>query len=114
VSTALSGGVLSGTSRPSMRSWGGEPVVMWRSEAPFSTIALRSWCRFGTVVSLAGGVGSGVAHHFLDGGHADLELGDGGHAQRLHSEADGPALQFRGGRAGDDPLLAAVPHANDL
>src|SRR4051812_19875303 len=97
-----------------MRSCGGEPVVMWRSEAPFSTIALRSWCRFGTVVSLANGVGSGVAHHFLDGGHADLELRDARHAQRLHAEANGLALQFRRGGAVDDQLLEAVPHGHDL
>src|SRR5688572_12893604 len=39
-----SGGTLSGTSEPSMRSCGGEPVVMCRSEQPLSIIARRSWC----------------------------------------------------------------------
>src|SRR5438874_13095753 len=54
----------------------GEPVVMWRSEAPFSTIALRSWCRFGTWCPLPGRVGGGVAHDLLDRGPACLELRD--------------------------------------
>ena len=35
----------SGTSAPSMRICGGAPVVMWRSDAPFSIISLSSWCR---------------------------------------------------------------------
>jgi hypothetical protein len=41
----LSGGVLRGIRWPSMRSWGGEPHVMCRSLAPFSTMNFRSWCR---------------------------------------------------------------------
>jgi hypothetical protein len=45
VSTAVSGATRSGASPPSMRSWGGEPVVMCRSEAPCSTMALSSCCR---------------------------------------------------------------------
>src|SRR6478609_8138798 len=40
-----SGGSFSGTTAPSMRSSGGDPVVMCMSLAPFSIIARSNWCR---------------------------------------------------------------------
>src|SRR5262245_5433399 len=92
-----------------MRSCGGEPVVMWRSEAPFSTIALSSWCKFGTWCPLPVDVGGGVSHDLLDGGRARLQLGDARHAQGLHTEPDRLVLQLRGRGAVDDQLLQAVP-----
>src|SRR3954467_10919691 len=94
-----------------MRSCGGEPVVMWRSEDPFSTIAFKSWCRFGISPHR---IRRRVSDHFFDAGHADLELADGRHAQRLHAQADGLALQLRRGSAVDHELFQAVPERHHL
>src|SRR5436190_2011263 len=84
---------------------------MWRSDDPFSTMAFRSWCRFGISPHR---IRRGVSDHFFDAGHADLELADGRHAQGLHAQADGFRLQFRGGSAVDDELFQAVPEGHDL
>src|SRR5512145_260434 len=114
-----------------MRSWGGEPVVTWRSEAPFSTIAFRSWCRFATgqpfdlplstrsVGRGAGGWGlelvrRGVPDRLGEAGHAGLHLGERGHAQGAEPEADRLLLQLGGGAALDDELLQPVPERHDL
>src|SRR5512137_3060266 len=96
-----------------MRSWGGEPVVMWRSEAPFSTIALSSWWRLATVFLLEA-VRSGVAHRLGQGGRSVLDLVERAHAQRAEPEADGLLLELGGRGAVDDELLQAVPHGHDL
>src|SRR2546421_665712 len=78
---------------------GAVPVVSGRSLAPFSTIALSSWCRFGTLVPSARRVGGGVAHHFFDRGRAVLQFRDARHAQGQHAEPDRLGLQLGGGGA---------------
>src|SRR5512138_2847557 len=98
-----------------MRSWGGEPVVTWRSEAPFSTIALRSWCRVATgLPSLSELVRRGVADGLGEAGHAQLHLVEGAHAQGVEAEADGLLLELGRRAALDDQLLEAVPERHHL
>src|SRR3954465_2207415 len=87
---------------------------MWRSEAPFSTIAFRSWCRLGKCVPSAHGVRRGVPDDLFDAGHAGLQLRQTGHAQRLHAEADGLRLELGGRGAVDHQLLDAVPEGHHL
>src|SRR5512133_985296 len=108
-----------------MRSWGGEPVVTWRSEAPFSTIALRSWCRFATRspgVRSAPATGRarselvrrGVAHRLGQAGDAVLHLLERRGAQGAEAEPDRLLLQLGGGAALDDELLEPVPERHHL
>src|SRR5512138_742237 len=96
-----------------MRSCGGEPVVTWRSLAPFSTIALRSWCRLATS-RLLELVRRGVPHRLGEGRHALLHLRQRRHAERAEPEADRLLLQLRGGATLDDELLEPVPQRHDL
>src|SRR5512137_1956266 len=96
-----------------MRSWGGEPVVMWRSLAPFSTIALSSWWRFAIVVLLEA-VGRGVPHRLRQGRGPVLHLVERAHPEGAEAHPDGLLLQLRGGGAVDDELLQPVPHRHDL
>src|SRR4051812_31803263 len=115
--------VRSGTSEPSMRSCGGEPVVRWRSEAFFSTIAFRScwrlmvgaltpvvWVLSSTLASIR----RGDAGDFLERAHARAHLADARHAQRAHPLPDGLGLELDGRGALEDELPEAVLHEHDL
>src|SRR5512138_2630411 len=101
-----------------MRSCGGEPVVTWRSLAPFSTIALRSWCRFAIRSSVPARrlelVRRGVAHRLGERRHAELHLRERRHAERAEAEADRLLLQLRGRAALDDELLQRIPERHHL
>src|SRR5512138_1036056 len=101
-----------------MRSCGGEPVVTWRSLAPFSTIALRSWCRFAIRSSVPARrlelVRRGVAHRLGERRHAELHLRERRHAERAEAEADRLLLQLGGGAALDDELLQRIPQRHHL
>src|SRR3984957_4174166 len=122
VSTGPSGESLSGTIDPSIRSSGGEPVVMCMSLAPFSIIVFRSWWRLtftsaGCVMGLLSPrclVGHRDAHALFGRGHAVDDLPDAAGAQGAHPVLDGPQLQLGGRRALKDHLLQAVGEAHDL
>src|SRR3569623_268300 len=81
-----------------MRSWGGEPVVMCRSDAPLSTIAFNSWGRVidwgACAVAMTSSVRRRDARDLVERGHALTDLRDARHAQRAHAALDRLALQL--------------------
>src|SRR5262245_20288239 len=103
-----------------MRSWGGEPVVRWRSDAPFSTIAFSSCLRL-TVVAVAFVAGASMglvrrrdAGDLVEGAGPLADLGDAGHAQGAHATADGLGLDLDRGGALEHQLLDRLDHGHDL
>src|SRR6187399_3262035 len=92
-----SGGSFSGTTAPSMRSSGGDPVVMCMSLAPFSIMARSNWCR----LTLRPSSGFIFVRSRSGQGFAVEELFGVG-APKLRGGAPLNSLQRGGGEAPDD------------
>src|SRR5512135_2995500 len=86
----------SGIRRPSTRIVGAIPVVMWRSDAPFSYITLRSSCIVTMVETpcWTGSIRSGHPQHFFERRDPLLQLRETGLPERLHPQADRLPLQI--------------------
>src|SRR5512140_2314231 len=92
----MSGSWGSGIRRPSTRIVGAIPVVMWRSDAPFSYITLRSSCIVTMVETpcRARSIRRGHAQHFFERRDPLLQLRETRLAERLHPQADRLPLQI--------------------
>src|SRR3989337_1381197 len=95
----MSGSCGNGIRRPSTRIVGAIPVVMWRSDAPFSYITLRSSCIVTMVetpcrTGLGPSIRRGHPQHFFERRDPLLQLRETRLAERLHPEADRLPLQI--------------------
>src|SRR5690348_16306367 len=93
-----------------MRRRGGETAVMWRSNAPLSSIALSSACR----LSWANLVVHRGALDFFGRRHALEDLLDAGHAEALHSLPDHLGLDLGSRRALEHELLERIDERHHL
>src|SRR3954453_1020993 len=115
-----SGGSLSGTTAPSMRSSGGDPVVMCMSLAPFSIMARSNWCRLtlrpssGFIFGCRPSIGHRHAQNLFRGGDAFEHLLDAARTQGCHAELDRCCLQLGARSTLQDSLFEIVREAHDL
>src|SRR5574341_1253046 len=121
VSAADRGSDPTGVMWPWRRIMGGTPVVMWRSEAPLSTISFNSSCRVGIpwlsfpILGRSSGlVTRGHAQDLFDGGHAFANLLQARLPQGLHPVGSPQLPQLHGGGTLEDSLLDVLSDEHDL
>src|SRR5512135_2628695 len=112
----MSGSCGSGMRRPSTRIVGAIPVVMWRSDAPFSYITLRSSCIVTMVETPCRTVSIRRGHpqHFFERRDPLLQLRETRLAQRLHPEAYRLPLQIERRATPQDEILDLLLYRHHL
>src|SRR3989304_3587041 len=115
----MSGSCGNGIRRPSTRIVGAIPVVMWRSDAPFSYITLRSSCIVTMVetpcrTGWGPSIRRGPPLHFFERRDPLLQLRETRLAERLHPQADRLPLKIERGASPEHEVLDLLPDRHHL